>query len=380
MGHYLLVAGVAAVSAYLATPLVRWAVVRAGALDVPEDRRVHREPTPTAGGIALYAGFVVALAVAWALPAFDDLFATSSELFAVLLATTALLVVGVVDDVRVLGAYTKLAGQLLAAGILVLGGVQIVYVWLPGIGVVSLSPDLSALLTVVWTLALINAVNFIDGLDGLAVGVSTIAAASFFVYAHQAEPILETPAELLTVLVVGAGIGFLPHNFNPARIFMGDSGSMPLGLLLASATVSGISRTAEPQFIDVAGLVVPVLLPLFVMAIPLLDLGMAVVRRVRGRRPVFHPDKQHIHHWLLEMAGGSHRHAVLVMYAWSGMLAVATLVLALGPGVVWRVVSIAIVVALGVSILVIPRILRRGAGIAVRSDPEQVAGGSPAGS
>lgn len=307
----------------------------------------------------MYIGLVAALATAWFLPDFRELFATSSEVFAVLIATTVLLFVGVVDDVRSLHPGTKLAGQLLSAGVLVLGGVQIVYFWIPGVGVVSLSPDLSALVTIVWTLALINAINFIDGLDGLAVGVTVIAAGSFFIYAHHTEPFVETPAELIAIIVVGIGLGFLRHNFDPASIFMGDAGSNPLGLLLASATVSGISRTAEPQFIDVAGFVVPVLIPVFVMAIPLVDVTFAIVRRVRSGNPVFHPDKQHIHHRLLDMAGGSHRSAVLVMYLWSASLAAAALVLALGPGLVWRIVSICIAVALAVSIVLIPRALQR---------------------
>lgn len=355
MQPYLLVAAVGALTSLLVTPLVR----RVTAIDVPEDRRVHAAPTPTSGGIAMYVGFLAALGTAWLLPAFNELFATSSELFAILIATTVLLFVGTIDDVRSLRPGTKFAGQLLASGVLVLGGVQIVYFWIPGIGVVSLSPDLSALLTVVWTIALINAINFIDGLDGLAVGVTVIAAGSFFVYAHHTEPFVETPAELIAIIVVGIGLGFLRHNFDPASIFMGDAGSNPLGLLLASATVSGISRTAEPQFIDVAGFVVPVLIPVFVMAIPLVDVTFAIVRRVRGGKPVFHPDKEHIHHRLLDMAGGSHRHAVLVMYLWSASLAAAALVLALGPGLVWRLVSIAIAVAWAASIVVIPRMLQR---------------------
>jgi len=164
-------------------------------------------------------------------------------------------------------------------------------------------------------------------------------------------------------------IGFLPHNFNPARIFMGDSGAYLLGLILASATVSGISRTTEPQFIDVAGFIVPVLLPVFVLAIPLADASFAIMRRVRGRRPVFHADKQHIHHWLLEMAR-SHRQAVLIMYLWSTMLAAAALILALGPGVFWRAVSGGIVLALVVTILVFPRLFRHRADGPADGEPD----------
>lgn len=360
MKPFLVVFAVAAGVTYLVTPLVRRAALRVGAVDVPDDRKVHSSPTPTLGGVGLYAGFAAAMLVAMVLPArsFQNLFRTSSEPAAVLLAATVLLLLGIVDDVRGMKARTKLAGQLLAAGVLVLLGVQLVYFWVPGIGVLSLSADLSALLTVLWAIALINAVNLVDGLDGLAIGVTTIAALTLFAYAYQTTPGQATTAELLTAIVVGLGVGFLPHNFNPARIFMGDVGSMMLGLLLASATVSGISRTTEPRFIDVPGFIVPVLMPALVLAIPLADAGFAVLRRVRGRRPVFHPDKRHIHHWLLGMAR-SHRQAVLVMYLWSALLAGATIALALGPGAVWRFVSVGIFGLLIVSVVVVPRWMRR---------------------
>ncbi|MGZ4138758.1 MAG: glycosyltransferase family 4 protein [Actinomycetota bacterium] len=374
MRPFIIVFAVAAGVSYLVTPLVRRLAGRVGAVDIPNDRKVHSEPTPRMGGVAMYAAFVAALGVAWMLPDFRELFRESSEPLGILGAATVLLIVGVIDDIRGMSATTKLAGQLLAAGVLVLGGVQIFYFWLPGVGVLSLSGDLSAVITVLWTIAVINAVNLIDGLDGLAVGVTSIAAIGFFVYAYRTTVDVATTAELITAIVAGCGIGFLRHNFNPARIFMGDAGSMLLGLLLASATVSGISRTTEPKFIDVAGFVVPVLLPIFVLAIPLADAGLAIMRRVRGRRPVFHPDKQHIHHWLLDMAR-SHRQAVLVMYLWSAMLVAAALTLALGPGVAWRVVSASIAFALLVSIVVLPRLLRRrGAGGLV-----VVEGGAPDG-
>jgi UDP-GlcNAc:undecaprenyl-phosphate GlcNAc-1-phosphate transferase len=356
---FLVVFAVATGVAYTTTPLIRKAAIRVGAVDVPQDRKVHEEPTPLLGGVAMYLALLAGLVAAWAQPEFRDLFRESSEPVGVVLAATALVVLGVIDDVRDLRATTKLAGQLLAAGILVLGGVQIFYFWLPGVGVLSPSADFSALLTVVWTVAVVNAVNLVDGLDGLAVGVTTIAAGAFFVYANVSTPNDNTTAELLTVIVMGAGVGFLRFNFSPAKIFMGDAGAYLLGLLLASATVSAISRTTEPQFIDVAGFVVPALLPLIVVAIPLADAGFAIMRRVRGRVPVFHADKQHIHHWLLDMAG-THRRAVLVMYLWSAQLATAALVLALGPGLLWRIVSLAIALGMVASVVVLPRMLRRG--------------------
>lgn len=358
MKPYLIVLAVAAGVTFVATPLVRRFMVALGAVDVPEDRKVHREPTPTMGGVSMFLALGAAMATAALLPEFKQLFRESSEPLGVVVASIVLVSVGVVDDLRGMRARSKLAGQMLAAGVLVLFGVQVFYFWIPGVGILSLSTDLAALLTVLWTVALINAVNLIDGLDGLAVGVTTIAAGTFFVYAYQTSQGTETTAELLTITVVGIGIGFIRYNFNPARIFMGDAGSMLLGVLLASATVSGISRTAEPQFIDVAGFIIPVLLPVFVLAIPLADASFAIMRRVRGGRPVFHPDKQHIHHWLLDMVG-SHRQAVLVIYLWSLMLAGAALALALGPGVAWRLVSGSLAAALVIMIVVLPRLFRR---------------------
>ncbi len=365
MRALLIVLAVTAATSYLVTPLVRRVAARVGAIDIPNDRKVHAEPTPLLGGLALYIAVIAGIGTARLLPEFGDLFRESSEPLGVVVAATALVAIGTIDDVRGLTVSTRVAGQALAAGVLVLFGVQLFYFWVPGVGILSVSTDLSALLTVVWTLALVNGVNLIDGLDGLAVGVSGIAAAAFFIYANQTAEGLLTTAELLTVIVVGSAIGFLRHNFNPARIFMGDAGAYLLGLLLATSMVSAISRTTEPQFIDVAGFVVPALLPLVVVAIPLADAGLAVLRRMRGKRPVFHADKQHIHHWLLDMAR-SHRRAVLVMYLWSAMLAAAALVLALGPGVVWRMVSLSIAVTMAASIVVLPRILRRGAVRAAR--------------
>lgn len=358
MTQHLIVMAVAAGVTFLVTPLYRTFAFRIGAVDVPEDRKVHRDPTPTAGGLAIFAGVAAGFVAARFLGVFDAMFTTSSEPFGVIAAALFLVLVGVVDDVRGMKAPAKLAAQAVAAGAIVLAGIQFVFFWLPGVGLVSLSIDLAALLTVVWTVAVINGLNLIDGLDGLAAGVTAIAAGALFVYAYQSSSGQATVATLFPVLVFGSCVGFLPHNFNPARVFMGDAGSMLLGLLLASSTVSGVGRTIEPKFSDVAGLIVPVLLPLFVLAIPLADIGFAITRRAKAGKPVFHADKSHIHHWLLDMAQ-SHRRAVLVMWSWSAMLASAAMVLSIGYGTGPRLIAIGIVVALIASIVLVPRILRR---------------------
>lgn len=322
-----------ALTTFAATPVVRWLANRFGAIDRPSDRKVHPKPTPTLGGVAIWLGILAGLWAASAIPSFRGVFALSSEPLGVAIAGTVIVALGAFDDLRGIAAPAKVAGQVLAGGILILFGVQLVYFWFPGLGVLSLSPDLAVPLTLLWVLAMVNALNLIDGLDGLAAGVAAIAAGAFFVYAFQAADSSfavtpgsggPSPAALFSALVVGAAIGFLPYNFNPARIFMGDSGSMLLGLVLAAATVSGVGRTDVPTNPDFAALAIPVMIPLLVLAVPFTDVVLAVIRRLRRGRAIFRPDKEHIHHRLLEI-GHSHRTAVLLMYLWSGLLAASAL-------------------------------------------------------
>jgi UDP-GlcNAc:undecaprenyl-phosphate GlcNAc-1-phosphate transferase len=359
---YALVFGATALAAFVATPLVRRLAVRCSFIDHPSDRKVHPRPTPTLGGLALWFAVLVGLVVAYALPSFRSLFEASSEPVGVALAGTVMVALGGYDDVRSLSVPAKVAGQVLAAGILLLYGVQLVYFWFPGLGVLSLSADLALPLTLLWVLAMVNAVNLIDGLDGLAAGVVAIAAGAFFTYAQQAgQPIwgaVPSPASLLSVVVAGAAVGFLPHNLNPARIFMGDSGSMLLGLVLAAATISGVGRTDAPTNSDLAALAIPVAIPLLVLAVPFTDVAFAIVRRVRRGRPVTRPDKEHIHHRLLEI-GHSHRAAVLLMYLWSALLAGAALAITFIRS---RVLAIAMLI--GVALVLVgtslPRMVRNG--------------------
>ena len=325
---YLAVFAVTAAGAFVATPVVRRLALKYGAIDRPSDRKVHPKPTPTLGGQALWFACLLGLGAAALLPAFEGLFDISSEPLGVVLAGTVIVVLGSYDDVRGLPVAAKIAGQVLAAGLLILNGVQLFYFWIPGLGVLSLSPDLAVPLTLIWVLAMVNAVNLIDGLDGLAAGVVAIAAAAFFTYAFRSgEPIYAgpSPAGLFCAVVAGAAVGFLPHNFNPARIFMGDSGSMLLGLVLAAATISGVGRTDAPTNTDLAALAIPVAIPLLVLAVPFTDVAWAIARRLRRGRRVYLPDKEHIHHRLLEI-GHTHRQAVLLMYLWGALIAGAALV------------------------------------------------------
>jgi UDP-GlcNAc:undecaprenyl-phosphate/decaprenyl-phosphate GlcNAc-1-phosphate transferase len=360
---YLAVFAASAGAAFLATPLVRRLAIRFGAIDHPSDRKVHPRPTPTLGGVAIFLGVLAGIGASRMIPFFGDLHRTSSELVAVIAASFVILVVGVHDDVRGATVPTKVSGQVLAAGILVLLGVQLLYFWLPGPDILTLGPDLAVPLTILWIMAMMNAVNLIDGLDGLAAGIVTIAAAAFFVYMFR-DPNLAgeaTTAGLLSAVAAGAAVGFLPWNFHPARIFMGDSGAMLLGLVLGAATISGVGRNPNPPAAgDFAVFAIPVLVPLFVLAVPFLDVTLAILRRLWRRRPIHHPDKEHIHHRLMEI-GHSHRQAVGLLYVWSALISGCALAVGLIDGrLAVGGIILAAVAVLGLTLL--PRLRRRREG------------------
>ncbi len=342
--EYLLTGLTAAVITFLLTGPVRVLAVRLGAVAWPRGRDVHSTPTPRWGGLAMLAGVLGGVLLAYQLPALRLAFGYSDEVVGALVAAVVLGLVGVLDDRFELDAITKLAGQTTAAGLLVLAGVQWLTFWIPWGGVgpglsgsfLILGQEQGVLLTVVVTVALVNAMNFVDGLDGLAAGIGLIASTATAVFAiglvraNGNDPAAYSPA-LLAVVLAGACLGFLPHNFNPARIFMGDSGSMLIGLLLAAATTSAsgkIVATDATAATDVLALFAPILAGAAVAFVPLLDLLMAVVRRTRAGTSPFSPDKMHLHHRLLEI-GHSHRRAVLLIYLWAGVLAYGAVALAL---------------------------------------------------
>src|SRR5438093_2058345 len=359
MTPYLGVFAVTALAVLAVTPGVRWLAVKIGAIDRPSDRKVHPKPTPTLGGLGIFFGLAAGLAVAYLFPDFRRLYRQTFELQGTFLAALAITVVGLVDDVHALSAPAKAAGQILAAGLLILYGVELLFFWFPTQGVISLGPDLAVPLTVLWVLMMVNAVTLIDGLDGLAAGIVAIAAAAFFVWVYVSPssfPESAKAAALLCAIAAGAGLGFLPYNFYPARIFMGDSGAMLLGLLLAAATIAGVGRTLQPHGGDVAAFAIPILIPVFVLAVPLTDVALAVVRRIRRGRPVFAPDKEHIHHQLRDI-GHTHRRAVLIMYYWAMLLAGSGLAVSFINGRL--IVGSIILAALGlIAATFVPRRLR----------------------
>ena len=362
--EYLMVAAVAASGSYLVTPIARAVATKIGAVAKPRDRDVHAVAIPRMGGVALFVGFALALFVAAQLPTLRDAFHDGPELPWIVVAAGLICAIGVLDDKYELDSLTKLAGQVVATGLMVtLGGVQLAFIYIPwgGNGTVVLSRDVAIPLTILLTVLTINAVNFIDGLDGLAAGVITIGAVAFFLYSyHLAQDHFAQvagPPTLISAAIAGTCAGFLPYNFFPARIFMGDSGSMLVGLMLSAAATTATTNADTQGFakpVDSLPLFLPLLLSLAVLAVPFVDLVLAVVRRMRKGQSPFAPDKQHLHHRLLEL-GHSHRRAVLLMYFWVALLSFGCTAFSIFdvPTVVVPVLTGGVVV--GVLLLVVPR-------------------------
>ncbi len=359
MREYFLVFIVAAAITYLTTPLVRALAVVTGAFTPVRDRDVHSTPIPRLGGVAIFLGFAAAALVARQLPYLKNVY-SSGQISGVLMGAAIVCLVGAIDDIRELDWLTKLAGQVLAAGVMAYKGVQLLAVPFFGTSTVLPTPALVAI-TVVIVLATANAVNFIDGLDGLAAGVVGIAALAFFGYSYLVSfsynpPNVFSNATFITAAVFGCCVGFLPHNFHPARLFMGDSGALLLGLLLAASTIS-ITGNVDPSTFSggaVSAALLPIAVPLAVLSLPFLDMLLAVVRRtLAGQRP-WHADAQHLHHRMLEIGHG-HRTAVLILYLWAALLALGTVSFAFVDGWLAGVV-IVVCVALAAALTVwLPR-------------------------
>ncbi len=330
MRIYLFLLLVAATVTYLVTPAARLLARRYGAMTAVRERDVHSEVTPRLGGVAMFAGIAVAMLIASRTQFLSPLFAESFQAWAILIAAGLICLLGALDDKWDLDWVTKLAGQTLIAFFLAWQGVQLTS--LPIGGVTLLSPRMSLILTALVVIGCMNAVNFVDGLDGLACGVTAIGGASFFLYAYvltrgTSATDFSSLAAVLAAVLVGACIGFLPHNFHRAKIFMGDSGALLLGLMLAASTiaVTGQVDPARLSGVDMFGQFLPILLPIGVMIIPLLDMVLAVLRRVGSGRSPFHADRMHLHHRLLDI-GHSTVSAVLIMYLWT--VVVCTILLA----------------------------------------------------
>jgi UDP-GlcNAc:undecaprenyl-phosphate GlcNAc-1-phosphate transferase len=341
--EYLLVFLVAAAMTYLLTVVAREVAIRTRAVAAVRDRDVHAEPIPYLGGLAMLGGLVAAYLVARELPFLSLDPAVHETAGTVIVAGALICAVGVLDDIFELDALTKLGGQLVAAGYLVVNQIQYVLFTLPDRSQFSLAPEQGALLTVLVVVGTVNAVNFIDGLDGLAAGVIGVGAVAFFLYCYQLSAFnnvsLATTGALLAAALAGACAGFLPHNFHPARLFMGDSGSMLIGLVLSASAITLTSRFSGSDLDQGASggaslmpiYLLPALLPLSIMIVPFADLVLAVVRRTRAGRSPFAPDKQHLHHRMLEI-GHSHRRAVLIMWGWAALFGFSLVLASLYTG------------------------------------------------
>lgn len=323
MAPYLVVMAVAVLVTAVSVPPLRLLSHRVGALAHPGDRTVHATPTPLLGGAALLLGLIAAVVAASSMSTFDPLFDPPTNVIGVVLAATVIWLIGLVDDLRDVSAPAKLAGMVLAGSILTLVGLTIIYFRVPFLGFTVLPPDLSALITVLWVVGMANAVNLIDGLDGLAAGIVAIGSGSFFLYGWRLlevgviDPTNVGP--LIAVVTAGVCIGFLPFNFNPASIFMGDSGALLLGLLLASSTIAVGGQSDDPFSGQSWFFFAPLVIPLVILGVPLIDTVFAVVRRARRRSGVATADKEHLHHRLMDLGHG-HRRTVVLLWAWTAVL------------------------------------------------------------
>ena len=332
MREYLITLLISAALCYLITPIVRAQAIRFGAVAGIRERDIHSTPTARWGGVAMWAAMAFTFLIVSNLPLVGKSFGHEAQ--GIFLASTAIVLLGMADDRFELDALTKLAGQVFTAGILLLYGIQIL--WLPINGVVTLPPSIGQLLTVLIVLVIINAVNFIDGIDGLAAGVVAISGIAFFAFAYLLAVDYgfsrAGAPSLITAVLIGICLGFLPHNLTPAKIFMGDSGSMLLGLLLSVSAIT-LTGQVDPNAISAEKLgptLLPLLLPFAVLAIPFLDLLLAVIRRVKAGKSPFAPDNLHLHHRLLS-AGNTTGQTILIVYLWTATIAFPVTVLAFAP-------------------------------------------------
>ncbi len=329
MREYLVTVLLAAIITYLLTPLVRDLAIKAGAVTAIRSRDVHLEPTPRWGGLAMWLSMALTLVIVNYLPLVHKSF--GSEATGIFLSGTFILLLGLLDDRFDLDPITKFAGQALAAGILLIYGVQIL--WLPINGITTLPTNIGQLLTILFVMVVINAINFVDGLDGLATGIVMICAASFFAFSYLLAVInglnRAGAPSLITAVVIGLCLGFLPHNFHPAQIFMGDSGAMFLGLMVSASAITLTGQVDASAITEENGssALLPLLLPFTVLAIPLLDFAMAILRRVKAGRSPFSADREHLHHRIMRF-GLTQQRTTIVLYLWTAMFALPTVIAA----------------------------------------------------
>jgi UDP-GlcNAc:undecaprenyl-phosphate GlcNAc-1-phosphate transferase len=325
IGWYGVVLVVAAGATAALTVPARRISARVGYVAMPDERKMHTKPIPYGGGAAMFLGFLVAVLAAAAIPTFRSIFTDSPEMLGVVLAAGAMFAVGLIDDVRDMSAPAKVAGQVLSASILYFLGVTMYEFKHPLAGFFVLTPGIIPLITAAWVIALTNAINLIDGLDGLAAGVVAIGGGALALYGLRLMGLGLLPSDnvgpLVAVIACGICLGFLPFNFNPARVFMGDAGAHFLGLLMAASTmvIGGRVPTTVPTSGVTYFFFAPLFIPFFILGVPIVDMAFAFIRRT-ARGTGFHtPDKEHIHHRLLRLGHGPRR-SVLILWAWTAIL------------------------------------------------------------
>jgi UDP-GlcNAc:undecaprenyl-phosphate GlcNAc-1-phosphate transferase len=327
---YIAVIGSAFIVAFCSMPLLRRLSFRWGVVQHPDARRDHPRPTALLGGAGIVAAVLVGILVAWLSGQFTAAFRTVAPSIGIVLALLTMYVVGQLDDIIDVSAPAKTAGSVLAGSILAISGVSILFFRIPFIGLVALPPDLATLITVLWVYGMAQAVNFIDGLDGLAAGVVCIAAGAILMFAEFLDnkgSIIsdDNIGALIAACVVGACLGYLPWNFHPAKIFMGDAGALSLGLLMAVSTIA-IGGSTDGSFPgQTFFFFAPLFLPLVILGVPIIDAGWAIIRRAKDRKGITIADKGHLHHRIVRLGHGQRR-AVLILWTWTALLSLAVLV------------------------------------------------------
>jgi UDP-GlcNAc:undecaprenyl-phosphate GlcNAc-1-phosphate transferase len=344
------------------------------------ERDVHTRPTPRLGGVAMFIGILSAFAVASQLPQFHLIFAKPGPIFAILGSALIIVLIGVADDIWDLDWVTKLAGQIIAAGLLAWQGVQLTTLPIVG-GIIVLSSYTGLIVTVFAIVLVMNAINFIDGLDGLVAGVAIIANGAFFIYSYiLVTRIAATEyfnlALLISAVLIGACVGFIPLNWHPAKLFMGDAGALLVGLMMATSAISvtGQVDVANLQFAkQLIPAFIPILLPFAILLIPLLDFSLAVFRRLRAGKSPFSADRKHLHHRLLDM-GHSDIHAVLIFYSWTAVVSIGCL-LFLFFDAIWGVLFVVVGLVICTAYTLAPLTRRKVVEAAVQlASPDEVVG------
>lgn len=318
-----------ALTTALFTPLVRKIALRNDWVVYPDERRIHARPMPQVGGTALFLGYLVGLLTAWLSGGFAEMFASHLTVVGIIVGPAVIWIVGTADDLHEMSAPAKTAGIVLGGSAMYWLGISMDYFRIPFAGTVVLSADLKPLLVVLWVFAMTTAVNLIDGLDGLAAGIVAIAAGAFVLYDHKLLTAglltFDNPSILVAVLALGMCLGFLPFNFHPAKIFMGDGGALLLGALMAVSTMLVGGRSTEPFSGQTYFFFAPLFIPFFILGVPIIDTVFAIIRRATKRSGVATRDIGHLHHRLMRLGHGQRR-SVLILWGWTMLLSAFVLI------------------------------------------------------